>query len=143
MLRNSISILVDEYHSSIERIHNCWNLFGKVYAVSVSDFLCNFFSCSQQLKTIKLHKRDILNPPMLKPREKTSGPWNTHKTKCWTNEILMRNRSLTHGTLKRKKCGFYEILTRKKNWTREIPTRRDATMALYPRDARWYETHKT
>ena len=133
------------YLSDINRIHNCWNRFGKEYVVS-NILLCQFFSCSQQLKITKLHTRENF-----KSTRKNSGPQNTHRIKFWTHEILARKNV---GTSKYSKENilnplittrkYFELTKhqRKNNFgTIKYPRRHDGTMALNPQDTKWHATH--
>ena len=81
-----------KYLSNINRIHNCWNRFGKEYPPVSDIFLRHLFSCCQQLKVTKLptrenfeHKRKNFGPAKY-PRQKTE-PTNAHKKKFGIHEI--------------------------------------------------------
>ena len=63
---------------------NCWNRFGKEYAVS-DVFLCHFFSCGQQLKITKLPKRENFEPT-----RKNFGHKKHPRENLWTYEIPAR-----------------------------------------------------
>ena len=114
-----------KYLSNINRIRNCWNLFGKEYAVS-NIFLCHFFLSGQQRKITKLPTRENF--------------WN-YERKLRTHEMPTRKN---FGSTKypREKIWVPRNNQEKIFWIHEIPMSHGSTMALDSRDPRWHATHK-